>query len=236
MLRIVSSIKKRSRRQWILTLACAIFLSVVALETARATEPCGHCRPGLFSWFRTNWHQPAIPPAPQGSFVRRFMDVQATKAEASDFVVYLDEWYRAGDKLGPYGDYHLNQVANRISTVPFPVIVEPTHDGALNEKRRQLVVTRLSNLGVQDANVRVVIGHAQSEDMRSEDIERAFANYTIQQNGNNFTAGFPFGNRGFGWGGGLGGWGGGFGGWGGGFGGWGGGFGGFGARPLIYGY
>ena len=52
-------------------------------------------------------------PAPNGTFVRQHMLVQTNKAEMDDFVVYLNEWYMGGKELGPYGEYHMAQMAQR---------------------------------------------------------------------------------------------------------------------------
>src|SRR4051794_21266025 len=59
------------------------------------------------------------PPEPNGSSVHQWIEAQAAKAEASDFVVFLDEWFKGGTELGPHGHYHLTQMVRRLPTVPF---------------------------------------------------------------------------------------------------------------------
>ncbi len=186
---------------------------------------------------KADHYQPPVMPEPPGAFVRRFQAVQTDKAEASDFVFFLDEWYQGGDKLGPFGQYHLTQVAQRLPSVPFPVVIQPHSDPNLNETRRQVVVTGLTNLGIPDADVRVVIAYPQAEGLRFKQIELVNQNLLFQQAVNNRIGAF----RGTGFGRGFNRFGLGFGGFGrvgfGGFGGVGG-FGGFrggAARPLIYG-
>src|SRR5262245_49081957 len=65
----------------------------------------------------------AIPPQP-GSYVNRFIAIQAGKAEADDFVIYKHEWLNNGIRLGPYGGYHLAQIVKRLNEVPFPVLIQ----------------------------------------------------------------------------------------------------------------
>ena len=71
---------------------------------------------------------PGALPAPPGTYINRFRDVQAAKAEADDFTVYKHEWYMNGKELGPYGRWHLNEMLKRLPGVPFPVVIEPIAD------------------------------------------------------------------------------------------------------------
>lgn len=120
----------------------------------------------------------AIPagalPAPNGSYVRQFQDLQAARAEADDFVVYLHEWYLGGQTLGPYGNYHLDQIAKRLPSVPFPVVLQPGPDTKVNDARRELLVTRLVACGIADADVRVLIGYPEAEGLFGEEAECIF--------------------------------------------------------------
>ena len=106
---------------------------------------------------------PGSEPNPVGSFVRQHQLVQQNKAEADDFVVYLHEWYMGREALGPYGEYHIAQMAQRLSHTPFPVLVEVSHDPALNEHRRRVVIEKLANCGATDAANRVVLGRPEAE-------------------------------------------------------------------------
>lgn len=172
---------------------------------------------------------PGALPSPSGSFVRKWQNDHANKAEADDFVVYLQEWYMGGERLGPYGEYHLVQMAQRLGHVPFPVLVQVAPDPGLNEKRRRQVIERLAAAGVPDAPTRVFLGRPEAEGLNGPESFRVYqgllfntgqgGGFNFQGGGGNFAGGFG----GFGGGGGFGGFGGGFGG--GGFGG--GGFGGF---------
>jgi hypothetical protein len=165
-------------------------LLAVGVPAVSAQDGC-YCRPRHF--------QPALSPEPLGSFVHRFQAVQAGKAEASDFEIYLDEWYQGGKTLGPYGQYHVNQIAQRLPTVPFAVKVQPCNDSVLNETRRMVVVTALLNLGITDADTRVVLAYPQAEGLRGEEAELVYFRsiYDAQAVGR-FGSYFGFNRSGFG--------------------------------------
>jgi hypothetical protein len=162
---------------------------------------------------------PGAIPAPCGTYVRRAHDIQSAKAEADDFTIYKHEWLLAGKELGPYGRYHLNELVRRLPGVPFPVVIQPTPDGELNEARRKLIVHYLDLYGIPDAEQRVLVAFPQAEGLYGEEAERVYQQ--ILEGGQNIGFGGLFG-------GGLGGLGGG--GFGGGFGGGIGGFSGAGTR------
>jgi hypothetical protein len=115
-----------------------------------------------------------LMPEPNGTFVHRVQDVQAKKAEASDFVFFLDEWYKGGTALGPHGTYHLGHIIPRLPEVPFPVVIQPSPDAALNETRRQTLVAALLKRGVADAEERVIIAFPDAEGLNGEEAERIY--------------------------------------------------------------
>jgi hypothetical protein len=182
-------------------------------------------------------NRPDVPVQRFGSFVRRIEAVQANKADLSHFVVFLDEWYEGGVKLGPYGQDHLNHVAQRLHEIDahtppnkrIPVIVQPQIDDSLNQARREVVARGLLSRGVMDADIRVVIAHPQAEGLRYEDILRVYAHsHLYPQAINPYGGSLGLGGYGGGYVNGIGGYGGfGYGGYG---------YGGYGARPIIYGY
>src|SRR5436853_5608512 len=63
-----------------------------------AHDPCATITPGALN-------------APNGSFVRKFQLDHTNKAAMDDFVVYPQERYMGGEKLGPYGHYHIARIA-----------------------------------------------------------------------------------------------------------------------------
>lgn len=169
---------------------------------------------------------PGAIPAPVGTYLHKFIDLQAAKAEADDFVIYNYEWYLGGRDLGPFGRYHLNEIARRLPSVPFPVVVEPSLDYELNEARRQVIVDYLAQYGVPNPQDRVIIAFPQAGGLYGEEAEIRSYLFLLTSYGYGTLGGF----------GGLGGFG--FGGLGfGGFGRFGllGGLGGFGARGRLFG-
>src|SRR4051812_43065539 len=53
-------------------------------------------------------------PPPNGSYLYRWKEEQDNRAEASDFTIYLTEWYMGGNDLGPFGLHHLGDIAKRL--------------------------------------------------------------------------------------------------------------------------
>lgn len=145
---------------------------------------------------------PTIPPGampqPTGSHVRRLDTLQIDKAEADDFVIYKHEWYMGGKELGPYGRYHLQLMARRLPSVPFPVMVQVSDDANLNEARRRAIVKMLQDAGVSDAEQRVVLGYPEAEGLYGEEAEQGFQRM-IQLNQSPFGLGNwgPIGNNRF---------------------------------------
>lgn len=185
-------IRKRAALLFAAILACGVLGMLPT--TAQAWFGCNS---GWCGFGGHGGHHLALQAAPRGSFVHKFIAVQANKAEPLDFVFYGNEWYKGGTTLGPYGRYHVGEVAKRLPKVPFPVVLEPHINPAVNEARRKLLVEALLNLGISDAQQRVVIAYPPSEDLRGDDIERLIVNRTQQLYGQNFFNGF----RGFGFGG-----------------------------------
>jgi hypothetical protein len=119
-------------------------------------------------------HPPPLVPEPNGAFVHKMEEIQANKAEESDFVFFLDEWYQGGTQLGPHGLYHLGAIVPRLPNVPFPVVVQPTPDAALNENRRQVIVAALAKHGVPEADQRVIVAFPTAEGLYGEEAPRIY--------------------------------------------------------------
>ncbi len=121
-------------------------------------------------------------PPPNGAATLEILHGQAQKAEASDFVVTLDEWTMDGIELGPHGQRHLAAIARRLTTGPangagpvnYPVVLEPGFDANVNETRRQVLVRLLLANGVADANDRVIIAYPQAEYLFGDQAEYTY--------------------------------------------------------------
>jgi hypothetical protein len=151
-------------------------------------------------------HPPVDVPAPNGYYVNKFQEIQAAKAEPTDFVFFPDEWFQGGTQLGPYGQYHLTQVIRRLPSVPFPVVIQPVTEVAKNDTRRQVIVDALKLAGVEDADPRVIVAYSDAEHLRAEETELTYYQMIynrLLRNGayNRGYGGFGFGGYGgFGYG------------------------------------
>ncbi len=166
-----------------------------------------------------------------GQTLDRINMTQENNAEASKYVVYQHEFdlnkFENGKNVGGYrlneaGEDHIKQIAANVKRgAPFPVIVErsqtsvwsqtehkyPIHyNPTLDMQRRAVVVRALNELGVPDAEDRVVVAPAITPGIYGVEGERAFYRATTGNSGYGGTgAGLGgFGLGGFG-GGGIGG-------------------------------
>src|SRR5437868_8623901 len=98
-----------------------------------------------------------------------------------------------GEMLGPYGEYHIAQMAQRIPSMPFvPVLVQVAPDPALNETRRRFVIEKLAAAGITDAPTRVVLGRPEAEGLNGPESFRVYQGLlfnTGQGGGFNFNGG-----------------------------------------------
>jgi hypothetical protein len=130
-----------------------------------------------------------ITPKPLGTISDEVWRQQESNAEASDFVVYEHEWAGNSTQMNDDGIAHVKQIAARAGEVPFPIIVQrssmsvrqgtkygfPVHnDEELDHQRREFLVSALSQMGVQDAEQRVVIAPALTPGFQSYEAERAY--------------------------------------------------------------
>lgn len=170
---------------------------------------------------------PGALPDPPGAHVRRFQEAQRNNAIAVEYSIFLHEWENGGRELGPYGEHHLRSIIQRLPTVPYPVLVQPTHDPEINQFRRNVIVAKMLEAGVLDANQRVIIRNPEAEGLFGDEAPRVYYRLLIGTFGTGLGGGLGGGGGfGGGFGGGLGGgtyfpgtYGGGFGGFGGGYGG-----------------
>jgi len=120
---------------------------------------CGPCR------------SMAIPDTvPLGSISRAHWHTQETNGEANDFVIHRNEFVDNTSALTPYGRDHIAEIAARMSSAPFPVLVQRSwnnSDPELDAIRRELVVKVLTDLGNADACHRTVVSQPYTEGINS---------------------------------------------------------------------
>ncbi len=141
----------------------------------------------------------AIPDVmPLGSISRAHWHMMETNGEAADFVIHYNEFAHNSSELTPYGRDHIAEIAARMSSSPFPVIVQRTMfnaDPELDRIRRDLVVRVLTDLGNPDADQRTVVSQPYSNGINSMEGEQDLGRFRQSRGilGNNGGGGGGFG-------------------------------------------
>ena len=146
------------------------------------------------------YYQPPPPPEMLGTKVDQLMQTQEENAEAAKFVVYQHEFelnkYKEGQmtsgmRLNEYGEDHVRKIAENLRNgAMFPVVVErsqtspkpgtkyeyPVHfNPNLDMQRRDIVVRALTQMGIADADTRVVVAPAFAQPLTGQEAEQAYA-------------------------------------------------------------
>ena len=184
-------------------------------------EQCGACDPGcggscgnfladldfaLFGWACRKSN--AIPDTlPLGSTVRAHDQVMQTNAEAFDFVINLHDFIAETAQLTPDGRDKILEIAARMRSTPFPVIVERSYnnsDPELDALRRNLVAQVLTDLGNVDAQQRTIVSTSYGPGYTGQRAEQMYYQHVYRggnnnnNNNNNGNNGGGFGGGGFG--------------------------------------
>lgn len=155
----------------------------------------------------------AIPDTlPLGTTVRAWYQVMETNAEAVDFILYRHDFVGDTARLTPDGKDHLWEIAARMRSTPFPVIVERMENNSnpeLDALRRQVVVAALSSLGNADAEQRTVVSTPYGPGYNSIEAEPMYGRHVGSGGGTGNNGSFgnnlgSFGGIGGGGGGGIG--------------------------------
>lgn len=157
--------------------------------------------------------------APLGTISDDIWQKQEENGEASDFVIVESEFVGATAKLNAAGEDHIKQIAARMISTPFPVVVQPSTmsvkesteykypvhgNDDLDMHRRNVIVKMLQAMNVQDADERVVVAPAFTPGFEGFEAYRTYTNgFRNFNNGNSGYGGF--GGFGSGFGGGFGG-------------------------------
>ncbi len=128
-------------------------------------------------------------PVPQGTYSDQVWMLQETNAEASDFVIHEHEFDGNTSRLNSLGESHVRQVAARMDENCFPVIVEqssmskrdgdqhgfPVHgDVTLDQRRREVIVHTLIELGAKDVENKVVVAPALTPGYQLQEAQAAY--------------------------------------------------------------
>lgn len=126
---------------------------------------------------------PGAMPPPNGSHVREWNGRMAAAAAADRFVIYLYEWCPCSQELSPGGRRHLSALTLHLPEVPFPVVVQPSGDGVLDQVRRQMVVHCLLEHGIADADARVLLLPPAAEGLYGTEARRIYQEFQAEQRG-----------------------------------------------------
>ena len=164
-------------------------------------------------------YEPPPAVAPLGAISDNIWQSQEARAEASEFVIYQHEFEYEAPWLNYCGKSHVKQIAARLQYCPnLPVVIQPdmtkidestefkypVHPNPeLDLKRREMIVLALQEMGVHDAEKRVVVAPAWAEGFTAVEAQQVY-NAALNNNiGNGFGGGFggfgsSFGGGGFG--------------------------------------
>ncbi len=150
--------------------------------------------------------------APLGTISDDIWQKQEENGEASDFVIPESEFVGSTAKLNPAGEDHIKQIAARMVSTPFPVVIQPSSmtvkqsseykypihgNDDLDMHRRNVIVKMLTAMNVQDADERVVVSPAFTPGFEGFEAYRAYSK-GFRNSGNNNGGGFGGFGGGFG--------------------------------------
>ena len=141
-------------------------------------------------WFKKS---NAVPETlPLGSTIRSFDQVMQTNAEAADFVIHRHDFETQTARLTPDGRDKLMEIASRMSSTPFPVVIERSEnnsDPELDALRRDLIARILFDLGHGDAPQRTVVAPAYGPGYTGQRAEWTYYQHDGIGNNNNNNVG-----------------------------------------------
>ena len=117
---------------------------------------------------------------PLGAISKAHWHTMETNGEASDFVLYRNEFVDQSSELSPYGRDHIMEIAARMPATPFPVLVQRSDnnsDPELDAARRDLVVRVLTDLGNTDAEARTFVSQPYSDGINSLEAEQDYGRF-----------------------------------------------------------
>ncbi len=155
-------------------------------------------------------YEPPPAVAPLGAISDPIWQSQEARAEASEFVIYNHEFEFEKPWLNHCGKSHVKQIAARLQYCPnMPVVIQPDHTAVdensefkyavhpnpeLDLKRREMIVLALQEMGVGDAERRVLVAPTYAEGFTAVEAQQVY-NQALSGAGQ-FGGGFGFGGFG----------------------------------------
>jgi len=140
---------------------------------------------GAFSGCLSGHRSMAVPDMiPLGAVSRAHWHTMETNGEASDFVIHRNEFVDNSSELSPYGRDHIMEIAARMPSTPFPVLVQRSDnnsDPELDAVRRNLVVRVLTDLGAADAERRTVVSQPYSNGINAVEAEQDYGRFRLSR-------------------------------------------------------
>lgn len=168
--------------------------SLTALIGVLAGWLCAGCMVPHVTWTPVSlprlpvYRSLAIPDTlPLGSTVRAHYHTMQTNAEAADFVIHRHEFIGASAELNSAGKDHLVEIAMRMRSAPFPVLIERTEnnsDPELDQHRRNLIAQILADFGNSDADQRTIVSPAYSRGLNSQEAQQDYYRFINTRGGN----------------------------------------------------
>jgi uncharacterized membrane protein YgcG len=146
----------------------------------------------------------AIPNTyPLGSTVRSHYHQMEMNGEAADFIIRRHEFVRNTAELNCSGKDHVMEIAARMRSAPFPVLVERSEnnsDPELDQLRRNIVTQILSDFGNPDAATRCIVAPDYNKHLNGMEAEPDWYRWIGIRSGglNNGFGGGGIGGSGFG--------------------------------------
>lgn len=135
-------------------------------------------------------HNLAVPQTvPLGSTVRAHYHTMQANAEASDFILHRHEFVDKTAELTPAGKDHILEIASRMRSAPFPVLIERSEnnsDPELDDHRRRLVAQILTDFGNPDAAQRTIVAPAYGRGLDAREAEFDYRRFLYTRGFNNF--------------------------------------------------
>jgi len=148
----------------------------------------------------------AIPNTyPLGSTVRDHYHQMEMNGEASDFILHRHEFVRNTAELNCAGKDHVMEIAARMRSNPFPVLVERSEnnsDPELDQLRRNIVAQILTDFGNGDAATRCIVATPYNKHLNGMEAESDWYRWIGIRGGQGNNNNNGGGNGGFGGGGG----------------------------------
>jgi hypothetical protein len=116
-------------------------------------------------------------PAPAGTYRDQWHAEQTARADRDFFMFYLYEWQGDSEQLSPFGERHLRRAVERAAQTPHPLVIEPSGDAHLDQRRLQTIQTALLEHDVAWSDYPVVVGYSDAEPLYGFESPRVLRGY-----------------------------------------------------------